>query len=119
MTLEAFQNAEHAIAHSTGMAHANIDQLLARYHVRRNVTLGVPGFHVLPMVIPNSDLVAVVPGMLAEAYACHLPIKVLSMPVPIPPFDLRIYWHERYHHDAPIRWLRKGFVELFRARCRA
>jgi len=115
MTLEAFQNAEHAAAHSTGMAHANIDQLLARYQVRRNVTLGVPGFHVLPMVIPNSDLVAVVPGMLAEAYASHLPIKVLSMPVPIPPFDLRIFWHERYHHDAPIRWLRKCFVELFRA----
>ena len=37
------------------------------------------------------------------------------MPVPLPPFDLRIYWHERYHHDAPIRWLRIVFVELFRA----
>jgi DNA-binding transcriptional LysR family regulator len=54
--------------------------------------------------------------MLAEAYASHVPIKVLAMPVPIVPFDLRIYWHERYHHDAPIQWLRKVFVELFRTR---
>ena len=69
--MEAFQNAEPAIAHSTGMAHANIDQLLAGYQVRRKVALSVPGFHVLPMLIPNSDLVAVVPGMLAEAYASH------------------------------------------------
>jgi DNA-binding transcriptional LysR family regulator len=30
MTLEAFHGAEHAIAHSTGMAHANIDQVLAK-----------------------------------------------------------------------------------------
>jgi DNA-binding transcriptional LysR family regulator len=114
MSIEAFQNAEHAIAHSTGMAHADLDHVLARYGVRRNITLIVPGFHVLPMVIPNSDLVAIVPGMLAEAYESHVPIKVLPMPVPIAPFDLRIYWHERYHHDAPIRWLRKVFVDLFR-----
>jgi DNA-binding transcriptional LysR family regulator len=39
MTAEAFQNAEHAMAHSTGMAHANIDQLLARYQVQRKVAL--------------------------------------------------------------------------------
>ena len=116
MTVEAFEHAEHAMAHSTGMAHANIDQLLARHQVQRKVALSVPGFHVLPMLIPNSDLVAIVPGMLAEAYASHLPIKVFAMPVPIPPFDLRIYWHERYHHDAPIRWLRNAFVELFRTR---
>jgi DNA-binding transcriptional LysR family regulator len=54
--------------------------------------------------------------MLAEAYASHLPIKVFALPVPIPSFDLRIYWHERFHHDAPVRWLRNAFVELFRAR---
>src|SRR5262249_49068774 len=46
MTLEAFHGAAHAIAHSTGMAHAHIDQVLARYRVHRNVTLSVPGFHV-------------------------------------------------------------------------
>jgi DNA-binding transcriptional LysR family regulator len=96
------------------MAHANIDQLLARHQVQRKVALSVPAFHVLPMLIPNSDLVASVPGMLAEAYASHFPINVFAMPVAIPPFDLRIYWHD--HHDAPIRWLRNAFVELFGAR---
>lgn len=114
MTAEAFQKVEHANAHSTGMAHADLDQVLARHGVRRNVALSVPGFHVLPMIIPTSDLVAIVPEMLADAYKTHVPIKALPMPVPIAPFDLRIYWHERYHYDAPIRWLRKAFVDLFR-----
>jgi hypothetical protein len=67
------------MAHSTGMAPANIDQLLARHQVQRKVALSVPGFHLLPMLIPNSDLVAIVPGMLAEAYASHWPIKVFAM----------------------------------------
>ena len=80
MTLEAFKNAEHAIAHSTGMAHAVIDQFLAKHQVRRNAIIGVPGFHVLPMIIPNSDLLAVIPGRLADAYVSHVPIKVLPMP---------------------------------------
>ena len=116
MTLDAFQNAEHAVAHSTGMAHANIDRLLAGYQVRRKVTLSVPGFHVLPMIISNSDLVAIVPGMFADIYAPHVPIKVLPLPVPIPPFDLSVYWHERYHDDASNRWLRQAFVDIFRTR---
>jgi DNA-binding transcriptional LysR family regulator len=114
MTSEAFQKVEHANAHSTGMAHADLDQVLARHGVRRNVTLNVPGFHVLPMIIPTSDLVAIVPEMLADAYKTHAPIKALPMPVPVAPFDLRIYWHERYHHDSSIRWLRKAFINLFR-----
>jgi DNA-binding transcriptional LysR family regulator len=116
MSVEAFTNSEHAIADSTGMAHAIIDQLLARYDVHRQDTVRVPDFHVLPTVIANSDLLAVIPSRLAQALQHQAAIKVLPMPVPMPPWKIHIYWHERYHHDPPIRWFRSLFVELFRSR---
>src|SRR5262249_29669902 len=86
-----FKAREHARADATGMAHAVIDRFLAKQRVQRNVALRVPGFHVLPMIIANSDLLAVIPSRLAQAFVLHVPIKVLPLPISIPPFDIRIY----------------------------
>jgi DNA-binding transcriptional LysR family regulator len=90
-----------------------IDRFLGKHKVQRNVTLRVPGLHVLPMIVANSDLVAVVPSRLAQAFASRLPIKVLPPPVSMPQFDVCIHWHERYHHDPAIKWMRRAFVNLF------
>jgi DNA-binding transcriptional LysR family regulator len=31
----------------------------------------------------------------------------------MPQFGVCIHWHERYHHDPAIRWMRRAFVDLF------
>jgi DNA-binding transcriptional LysR family regulator len=114
MSLEAFLESKHVIADSTGMAHAIIDQVLARHRIRRKDAVRVPGFHVLPMVVANSDLLAVVPNRLAQAFTGFEAIKILPVPVSIPPYDINIYWHERYKHDPPNQWFRSMFVKLHR-----
>jgi DNA-binding transcriptional LysR family regulator len=113
MTLEAFRKVRHAIADSTGMAHALLDELLAKHRVYRKDGLRVPGFHVLPLIIANSDLLAFIPGRLADAVVPHVPIKVFNPPVHVPPFDVRMFWHERYHHDPASRWMRRSLVALY------
>jgi DNA-binding transcriptional LysR family regulator len=113
MTFDAFKATEHATADATGMAHATIDRFLARHRVKRTIALRVPGFHVLPMIVANSDLLAVVPSRLADAFAARVPIKVLPLPIAIPQFDICLHWHERYHHDPAIRWMRRAFIDLF------
>lgn len=114
ISLDTFLDARHAIADSTGMAHAIIDQVLARHRIRRKDAVRVPAFHVLPMVIANSDLLAVVPNRLAQAFAQSVPIQILPVPLSIPAVDINIYWHERYHHDPPNQWFRTSFLTLFR-----
>ncbi len=113
ITLESFKTAEQAVADATGMAHAIIDRVLARSHIMRNVVLRVPGLHVLPMIIANSDLMAIVPARLADAFAARIPIKVLPPPVALPSFDICIHWHERYHQDPAMRWMRRNFAQIF------
>ena len=113
MNLKAFRETEHAIADSTGMAHAILDRFLARHSIRRKIALRVPALLVLPMIVADSDLLAVVPSRLAEAFQSRLPIKVMPPPVPIPSYDIRIHWHERYDRDPAIQWMRRAFVGLF------
>ena len=107
-----------AVETAISRAHAVIDRLLARHRVKRNVALRVPGLHVLPMIVANSDLLAVVPRRLADAFAARVPIRVLPLPVALPQFDICIHWHERYHNDPAIRWMRRAFVDLFSAQRR-
>jgi DNA-binding transcriptional LysR family regulator len=114
MNLEAFLESKHAVADSTGMAHTMIDRVLARHHISRRDAVRVPGFHVLPMIIANSELLAVVPSRLATAFSRIAAIKALPLPVSIPSFDLNVYWHERYHHDATNQWFRSILVRLLR-----
>jgi molybdate transport repressor ModE-like protein len=115
MTLEGLRKVRHAIADSTGMAHALLDEVLAKHRVYRKDGLRVPGFHVLPLIIANSDLLAFIPARLADAVAPHVPIKIFNPPVHVPPFDIRMFWHERYHHDRASRWMRRNLVALYHA----
>lgn len=116
MTREAFETAEHAIADSSGMAHAVIERVLRKNRIGRAIALRVPEFHVLPMIIAESDLVVIMPSRLAKAFEPHIPIMLLPTPVPIPAYDIRVYWHERFHRDASVRWLQRAFTTLFRER---
>jgi hypothetical protein len=81
--------------------------------VHRKEVLRVPGFQVLPLIIANSDLLAFVPARLAASVEALLPIKILQPPVHVPPFDIRMFWHERYHHDPANRWMRGILVNLY------
>jgi molybdate transport repressor ModE-like protein len=112
MTLQAFKEVRHAIADSTGMAHAFIDDVLAKHRIVRQDVLRVPGFHVLPLIVANTDLLAFIPGRLADTVAAHEPLKVLNPPLHLPPVDIRMFWHERYHHDPANRWMRRHIVGL-------
>jgi DNA-binding transcriptional LysR family regulator len=116
MTLDAFLATPHAVADPSGMAHAVIEQALAKHRIHRVVKLGVPDFVVLPLLIADSDLLVIMPGGLAKAFSSRLSLKILPPPVPLPRYDLKVYWHERFHRDPANRWLRQVFVDLFRSR---
>jgi DNA-binding transcriptional LysR family regulator len=114
MRLEAFVAAQHALADSSGMAHELIERTLAKHKIRRNVKIRVPEFLVLPLVISSSDLLVIMPNRIAEEFSKLMPIKILPLPVPIPAYDIRLFWHDRHHNDPANRWLRRSLIKLFR-----
>jgi len=115
MSLKAFQSVPHAIADATGMAHEALERRLARGGIRRPVKLYVPQFVVLPLVVTTSDLLVVMPSRLAESFAKSLELKVMPLPVPVPPYDIKVYWHARFRQDPANRWLRAAVIDLFTA----
>lgn len=114
MSVEAFAASPRALADSSGMAHAAMEAELRKHGFGGTTKLVVPQFMVLPMVIASSDLLVIMPSGLAKAFSELVPIKILRPPVPLRPYDIRVYWHERFHQDPANRWLRRAVVGLFR-----
>ena len=107
MTLEAFHDVSHALTTASGSGHQLLDRILQQHHAHRRVMLEVPHFLVLPFVIANSDLMVIMPSQLAEAFAQLAPILIMEPPIPVPSYDIRMFWHERFHADPANRWLRE------------
>lgn len=114
MSAENFVRAPRALADASGMGHVVVEQELRKHGLAAAPRLTVPQFMVLPMVIANSDLMVIMPSRLAKTFAQLVSIKILRPPVPLRPYDIRVYWHERFHQDPASRWFRRTLVQIFR-----
>ena len=113
MSIEGFREAEHAYADASGMAHDMLEEVLRRHGIARRISLTVPQFMVLPMVIAGSDLLVTMPERLAAEFAKLIRIKVMPLPVRTPGYDINLFWHRRAHNDPANKWLRRSFAKLF------
>jgi DNA-binding transcriptional LysR family regulator len=113
LTLEEFLSARHVLISSMGSGHQVLERTLAEHGVEENVALRVPHFVVVPLIVASTDLIVSLPSRVAEASSRLAKVKVHPLPIPIPSFDVSLYWHARVENDAANRWLRSAMVELF------
>jgi len=114
MSAEAFAASPRALADASGMAHTVMEAELKKHGFGGTTRLVVPQFMVLPLVIANSDFLVLMPGRLAQAFSQLVSIKILKPPIPLRSYDIRAYWHERFHQNGANRWLRRSLMDLFR-----
>ncbi|MGE5639077.1 MAG: LysR family transcriptional regulator [Clostridia bacterium] len=113
MTRRQFLEASHVLVPYRGGGHRVIEEALERAGVARRIALRVAHFTVVPMVLERSDLVLILPWRVAKVFERRGRLKALKPPVPIPPADVGLHWHERYDADPGNRWLRDQLLDLF------
>lgn len=113
ITLKEFVAARHVLIASMGSGHQILERTLAQHGVEDNVALRVPHFIVVPLIVAGTDLVVSVPSRVAEVSARLVKVKVHPLPLPIPSFDVSLYWHPRVDNDAANQWLRNAMLQLF------
>lgn len=109
LSLDRFCELDHALVSYTGGSFCGVtDEALARIGRRRRVTLSVMSFLVLPEILRESDLIAVVPRRLAT----HSDgLAILDPPLDVPGFTKTAAWHERTHRAPGHRWVRALLFE--------
>jgi DNA-binding transcriptional LysR family regulator len=113
LTRKKFVESSHVLVTYRGGGHRVIEEALERAGAARHIALRVPHFTVVPMVLERTDLILTLPARVARVYEREGKFKSLPPPVPMPPAEVAVHWHERFETDPGNRWLREQVVELF------
>ena len=85
------------------------DKSLEQIGLSRNVVLSVQSFAIVPELLRQSDLAAVVPYHLVQnAHG----IITKEIPFEVEGYDKVMTWHERTQHDPVQKWLREVMLQL-------
>jgi DNA-binding transcriptional LysR family regulator len=115
LTFEAFVALPQAIARFGRFHFTPADRRLRELGVDRSeprVTAG--SFLPLPAIVAGTDLVAVVPRVLAERLGPVHGLLVVDPPFGSVPIDLKLWWHESHDSDPAHVWFREELIAALR-----
>jgi LysR family transcriptional regulator, nod-box dependent transcriptional activator len=106
LTVEKYLSLGHIAARFGKAQNRSFNEVfLARAGHQLRVEAVVPFFSMQPTLLVGTNLIATVQERFAKFYAQHLPLKILPMPIPLPPLQMNIQWHRYHNHDAGTKWL--------------
>jgi DNA-binding transcriptional LysR family regulator len=113
ISAKQFREAAHVLVSYTGTGHQVIEETFVAEGLSARIAARVPHFLVVPMILARTELVVTVPSRVAAVFAGLGNFKVLKLPLPMPSFEVRLHWHERFHQDPANRWLREVMTALY------
>ncbi len=77
----------------------------------RKIATVAGSFAAVPHLLRGTNNIAVMQGKLAKIFAQTQPLKVLDLPVEIPPLKEFIQWHRFSEGDECLAWIRKEIID--------
>jgi DNA-binding transcriptional LysR family regulator len=74
---------------------------------RRKVGLIVPHLVTVPFLTAHSEMMGIVPLRLARVLSPSLGLRIVELPLEVPPLTMSLVWHERHQQDVAHRWFRE------------
>lgn len=113
LTPERLAAAEHVVVSRRGRFTGPLDTALAELDLQRRVAVVLPSHLAAMALAADSDVVCLVPTALPGAApspltdpATTLGLRLLDIPLPLPPLSIGMAWHPRQAADGGHRWLR-------------
>jgi len=109
LTLDEYLNLGHVVVNVAGPEQpGNYDeQFLRRSNFKRRVEISVPTFSLAPQLVVGTGRVATITTRLAVKCAEKLPLKLVPIPIAIPPMVEMLQWHKVHDYDPASQWFRR------------
>lgn len=113
VTVKNFWRARHAVYAPGGSLPSSINSVVMDNLGREKFNaVIVESFAVLPFIVEASDMIALVPELLAQRVAAMANIKLFDLPFAFPKIEICAAWHDRKRHDPRHRWIREALVNI-------
>lgn len=110
-SFDTFISRRHMNVSMSGADLRFVDDVLAGLGHQRSIALNVPHWLLVPHVLKQTDLLAVMPGHLAAALIDN-DLCMVDVPFESAPFDWMVYWHRRHDQSCANRWLRDQIEQV-------
>ncbi|MGW8742485.1 LysR family transcriptional regulator [Streptomyces sp. NPDC055794] len=121
LTPQRFAAAEHVVVSRRGRFTGPVDTALAEHGLSRRVAVVLPGHLAAMTLAARSDAVALVPAAEPGAapspfteQAAVLGLRLLDIPLTLPPLTIGMAWHPRHTADGAHHWLRGAVRRVLR-----
>ncbi|MDX3925324.1 MAG: LysR family transcriptional regulator [Shinella sp.] len=104
----------HILVSGRGENRSPLDDALARQGRTRRVGIVVPSFMMVPPLVRDSDMIAMIPSHCVPADAAS-DFAVLPPPIPVEGFPLHLAWHRRRDRDAAVQHVASIIRETLQA----
>lgn len=109
ISLADYLDLGHVAIHVGEGAGPNFDEMyLRRLKHKRRAEVITHSFDVVPHLVVGTDRVATIATRLAKKYAKFLPLKLIPLPVAVPPMTEVLQWHKYRDQDPAYTWLREA-----------
>lgn len=112
LTLDTYLKLRHIALTPRTRTTPMIDLALAKRGMKRTISVTVPHFQSMPVMVETSDMICTMPRRMANLYADHFFLKTHTVPLRIPRFPVYLIWHDSLEEDAGHRWLRNHLIEF-------
>ncbi len=84
-----------------------IEEHLQALGLKRNITVRVAHFSLIPGMVASTLLVLTTGRAYCQHYVGRMPVRILQCPVPFPRMRYYQLWHQRSHASSAVKWLRE------------
>lgn len=92
----------HVLVSGRGDTRGTLDEVLAERGMQRRIGMVVPSFLVVPSLLDDSDLIAMLPSRCIPADDAS-PLVSFEPPLAVPGFPLHLAWHRRRDNDPAVQ----------------
>ena len=85
--------------------------VMANLGISRTVEVTTTNFNTLPQLVIGTTRIATVMTRLARLYAHYLPLRILPLPMNLPPLVEMMQWHAINTSDPAHIWMRRVLQE--------
>ena len=113
MSLEQFTGMRHVLIDPSA-GHDVVERVIEALGIERKVGLHLHHFAVLPHVLANLNLAAIVPSRIAQMFTEQGPLTIRELPFEVPKFDVSLYWSRSTLQSKAMRWFHETIAHSLR-----
>ncbi len=113
LTLEQFMAQPHMAFDFGDEGHASVaDEHVLRKGYRRNIVATTASMTTAPFLLHGTAMLSMVPARLAERLRVAAGIRLLEIPLEVPPLVEKLVWNPRFTQSQPHIWMREQIVSI-------